>query len=52
MCRFSIMQMNFNCYMARNPWQHDRHARASMSNSVLGYKRVAKSLQGKQYTFS
>ena len=34
MCRFSIMQMNFNCYMARNPWQHDRHARASMSNAV------------------
>ena len=50
-CDLGLLKLINSVRMARNPWQHGRHARASMSNSVLGYKRVAKSLQGKQCTF-
>ena len=50
-CALGLLKLINSVRMARNPWQHGRHARASMSNSVLGYKRVAKSLQGKQCTF-
>ena len=51
-CALGLLKLINSVRMARNPWQHGCHARASMSNSVLGYKRVAKSLQGKQCTFS